>query len=212
MLVFLLSVAGAATPLTGTEGSEPIWHSAAQRCFPATIGDWALLTARSYQNVAGEDRSVAYGRGNALASVYVYPQYHTVLNGVAAARYEQDQVANEAGSVRWRHHARVRVPDSIGRGFVVVGDLAATGSASAQQTLAAVWAADPWFVKLRLTWDDPRTPWRSMLNEPMARTARLCTAPTGPPPELRFKTEITLVPGGGPMTTKRIVYRVDPAE
>ena len=62
MLLFLLGLAQAADPVTETVGSEPAWHTAAQRCFPANIGEWALLTARDYQNALGEFREITATR------------------------------------------------------------------------------------------------------------------------------------------------------
>jgi hypothetical protein len=153
---------------------------------------------------------VSYGAGDALASVYVYPEYAAALRGTAAARAELRQVADEVEAVRWREHARVALPDTIGRGFVIVGEQPAQSfSEPRRRTLAAIWPADPWFVELRLTWTDLDAPWRPMLDEVMASAARPCVAPSEPPPELDFKTVLTIVPGGGPMTIHRTVFRVE---
>lgn len=174
-------------------------HAGADVCFPTTppVG-WRFGGTRHYDNPAGLDLSWSYGDDNGtVLTVYVYPQHSPAPEGMSREEAEARAAGNEVADVAWEVTGQV-APLFGGPGFLLggvqqqplaplipvemqaevaqkLGVASLDGVTRAFGTLVLVWAADPWFVEMRVTWLDDKRPAADVAPELIGWSAVPCS-------------------------------------
>lgn len=172
-----------AAPVSFVGPEAPSWHVGAQRCFPQDVGDWQLVAVRRYANPHGEDYSYSYRGPDGLATFYIYPRVGEPPEEHSVEQVELAVASNHVQGVEWTEAGYLRASAGDGRGPYSAGIQASSRPANGSPagTLAAVWTAGDWFLKLRLTWTPPDAPWRGPLGPLLRRVAFPCEPGDTPP-------------------------------